>query len=64
MESKAYDTPSDVSAEEGEVMLDGPGGIAVSLTPDAALETSHRLLTGGLEAQGQKVETRGRNKKD
>lgn len=52
---KIYDTPSDVTADTGEVQVDGPDGVAVSLTPDAAAETSHRLLEGAAEAQGQQV---------
>ena len=54
MAGQAHDRPSDVVAEDGEVIVDGPDGVAVALTPDAALETSHRLLIGGLAAQGQK----------
>src|SRR5205085_1107354 len=38
-----HDEPSKVDAEEGEVIVDGPDGVAVSLTPEAAIETSHRL---------------------
>jgi len=34
-------------------MVDGPDGVAVSLTPDAAAETSDRLLNAAVEAQGQ-----------
>ena len=49
----AADTPADVAAEDGEVIVEGPGGIAYSFTPDAALETSDRLLTRGMEAKGQ-----------
>jgi hypothetical protein len=55
---RTYDTPSEVNAEGGEVIVDGPDGVAVSLTPDAALETSQRLLEGGLMAQGQRVKSR------
>jgi hypothetical protein len=40
---KPTDRPSRVAAEEGEVLIDGPNGIALSLTPDAAAETSQRL---------------------
>src|SRR3954469_21244507 len=52
---RLYDEASKVQAEEGEVLVDGPDGIAVSLTPDAAIETSERLLDGGLSARGQQV---------
>lgn len=56
--SKTYDTPSEVSAEEGEVIVDGPDGVAVSLTPEAADETSQRLLMGAAKAKGQQVAER------
>ena len=56
----AYDEPSQVEAEEGDVVVDGPDGVAVSLTPEAAIETSERLLYAGLKAQGQRVEKRRR----
>ena len=55
MTDKPHDTPSEVTAEEGEVMVDGPDGVAVSMTPDAAAETSHRLLFGAAEARGQQI---------
>ena len=50
--------PSTVAAEEGDVIVDGPDGVAVTLTPEAAIETSNRLLDSGLEAQGQRVARR------
>lgn len=53
-----HDEPSQVGAEQGEVVVDGPDGVAVSLTPQAAIETSNRLLDAGLTAQGQRVEAR------
>ena len=52
MTMKPHDRPSDVSVEEGEVLVDGPDGVAVSLTPGAAEETSHRLLDAAVEAAG------------
>jgi hypothetical protein len=55
---RVYDAPSDVSAEEGKVVVDGPDDVAVSLTPDAAIETSDRLLHAGLAANGQRVEAK------
>ena len=51
----AHDTPSEVNAEEGEVLVDGPDGVAVSFTPEAAAETSDRLLTGAAKARGQQI---------
>jgi hypothetical protein len=49
-----YDQASDVASEDGEVAVDGPDGVAVSLTPEAAVETGHRLLEGGAKAAGQR----------
>ncbi len=53
MDSKLHDEASSVVAENGKVMVNGPDGVAVSLTPDAAAETSDRLLHAAVEAQGQ-----------
>jgi hypothetical protein len=58
MTEQTWNEPSKVSAEEGEVVVDGPDGVAVTFTPDAAIETSERLLEGGLAAQGQRVAKR------
>jgi hypothetical protein len=55
MAGKTYDTPSKVTAEEGEVMVDGPDGVAFSLTPEAAAETSDRLLEQAAVARGQEL---------
>lgn len=57
--AKVHDTPSDVSAEDGEVHIDGPDGVAVSLTPEAAAETSDRLLGCASQAQGQRLTDAG-----
>jgi hypothetical protein len=46
---------SKVEAEGGEVIVDGPDGVDVRLTPDAAAETSDRLLDAAAMAQGQKL---------
>jgi hypothetical protein len=55
MQDKIYDEPSKVDAADGHVVVNGPDGVAVLLTPDAAAETSDRLLWGAAEAQGQRV---------
>lgn len=54
MESvQVYAQPSEVSAEEGQVIVEGPDGVAVSLTADAAEETGRRLLRAATEAREQ-----------
>jgi hypothetical protein len=54
LQHELHDEPSDVSAEKGQVVVDGPDGVAVNMTPEAAVETSHRLLDKGTEAAGQR----------
>ncbi len=49
-----YAEPSSVTVEDGAVVVDGPDGVDVQLTPDAAEETSDRLLEGAMKARGQK----------
>jgi hypothetical protein len=58
MDKRVYDTPSEVTAEEGQVLVEGPDGVDVSFTPEAAAETSDRLLTGAAEARGQQIRER------
>ncbi len=55
--SKVQDKPSEVAADEGVVVVDGPDGIAYSMTPDAAAETSDRLLFGAAKARGQELDS-------
>ena len=40
MSNKPHDTPTRATAEKGEVMLDGPDGLAMSFTPDAASKSA------------------------
>ena len=42
--------PGSVSVEHGQVMLDGPDGVAVAMTPEAALETGRRLIAAAERA--------------
>ena len=41
-------------AEEGVVMLDGPDGVAVSMTPSSAEATARSLQEAANAARGQK----------
>lgn len=50
---KAYDQPSTVSPVDGEVTIDGPDGVGLSMTPDAAHRTGERLRDAATEARGQ-----------
>ena len=61
MEDKVHDEASRVDAEDGVVAVDGPDGVAVRMTPDAASETSDRLLRGAIEARGQQLLKRQRD---
>jgi hypothetical protein len=48
-----HTTPGEVSAEQGEVLIDGPNGLTTALTPDAAEETGKRLIDAADEARRQ-----------
>jgi hypothetical protein len=58
MDNRLHDEPSEVSVENAEVHVDGPDGVAVALTADAAAETSDRLLAAAATAKGQEAEIR------
>ncbi|MBA3512448.1 hypothetical protein [Sphingomonas sp.] len=51
---KIYHQPSLVTAEDGDVLILGPDQVNIALDPDAAEETSNRLLEGSLKARGQR----------
>lgn len=53
---KAYDTPIKATAIDGEVVLEGPDGIGLSMTPDAAEETARRLRATSEIARAQSTE--------
>ena len=55
--SKTYDEPSTVTAEDGRVIVNGPDAVDVDLSPDAAEETSNRLLEASMKARGQRYFT-------
>ena len=52
-EKQIFDEPSEVSAVDGVVEMDGPDAVDVALTTDAAEETSDRLAAESVRARGQ-----------
>ena len=62
VDDKVYDEPSDILAEDGSVKVSGPDAVDVRLTPEAAEETSNRLLEGSMKARGQAYFSRRRPK--
>ena len=53
-DDEIYDEPSAVTAMDGVVSVDGPDGVDVKLTPEAAEETSQRLSDESVMARGQR----------
>lgn len=53
-ENVVYPDPSKVKASEGAVHVDGPDQVDVTLTPEAAEETSDRLENEAVRARGQR----------
>jgi len=49
-----YDEPSEVRAVDGRVDVKGPDAVDVTLSPEAAEETSERLLSETFKARGQR----------
>ena len=49
----AHGEPSEVAAESGDVIVEGPDGVAVTLTPDAAEETARLMMAAADEARRQ-----------
>ena len=48
---KPEDQPGVASVEGGIVLLDGPNGVAVAFTPDAAAITGYSLIAAAEEAR-------------
>jgi hypothetical protein len=49
MPKEVYSEPSIVEGYGGEVMVEGPDGVDVSFTPEAAIITGTRLITEGVK---------------
>jgi hypothetical protein len=54
MDNRVYDQPSSVEANHDQVSVDGPDGVDVALTPEAAEETGHLLLDEAAHAAGNR----------
>lgn len=55
-----FDEPTKIRAVDGNVELDGPDGVDVAMTPEAAEETADRLFRASAEAAGQRRLARNR----
>lgn len=55
--TETEEDPGVATAEEGQVMLDGPDGVAVTMTPEAATETANSLLAAAERARAQDSES-------
>ena len=51
---KLYDEATEVTAKDGEVILDGPDAVDVKVTPEAAEQTADNLIEGAVKARGQR----------
>jgi hypothetical protein len=49
-----FSEASDVQSNDGKVLVDGPDGVDVALTPEAAEETGDRLIEHAMNAAGQR----------
>jgi hypothetical protein len=50
---KTHEMPAEVQTMEGHVLVDGPGGTALTLTPEAAARTGERLIQHATSALNQ-----------
>ncbi len=57
----AHGQPGQASAERGQVLLDGPDGVAVALTPDAAEATGQALILAARQARAQQADDAGQD---
>jgi hypothetical protein len=53
-QDKLYDEATEVTAKDGEVVLDGPDAVDVKITPEAAEQTADNLIDGAVMARGQR----------
>jgi len=53
-DEKLYDEATKVTAKDGEVILDGPDGVDLKVTPEAAEQTADNLVEEAVRARGQR----------
>lgn len=53
-QEELYDEATKVTADDGEVILDGPDEVDVRITPEAAEQTADNLIEGAAKATGQR----------
>ena len=60
MAREVFTEPSDCYVEDGLIVQDGPNGVSATFTPEAAVETSDRMLNAAMLALGQEAIARHR----
>lgn len=53
-DKEPFDEPSKVKVTDGAVTVRGPDDVDVEMTPEAAEETSDRLLEAAMKVRGQR----------
>jgi hypothetical protein len=61
---KPCDVPGKASVEDGVVLLDGPDGIAVAMTADAAARTADSLREAAAQARGAAAASPGQGEEE
>ena len=62
--TEPFATPGIASAEEGQVLLDGPEGIAIAMTAEAAHATGESLIEAAEKARAQRAARNSRGPED
>ncbi len=50
-DDKTYDEATEVTAKDGQVILDGPDSVDVKVTPEAAEKTADNLIEQSLRSE-------------
>jgi hypothetical protein len=60
--NEPYDEPSKTKAVDGEVVVQGPDSVGVSVTPSAAETTAKRLIRTAKAARAQQTRKQDRSR--